>query len=352
MVVFSDVCTRTRSTAGPAVRRRGATAGLHCGYYYANTAKVTVVDVTDLATPQVTGEYYLPGCYDNSRRIGRRCGWCCSRLRSAGRRTCAGSPESSAPATCDEDKARLARRSTTLIAKNEKLIRAASAGRVAAHGAAHASPDGTLRRRRRYDCSDFHQGQRADAAGPGDGGDAEPGQPGRPARPHLIVAESGEIYASAEHLYVASRHWWWWPEPGQSDYTYLHKFDITEPDRARLRGLGRRRRPHRRPVLAWTRTQGLLPRRHHHHHRASRTPTNPHNWWGTLRDDQPGERAREKQRARSRSSGRREDLAKGERIFSSRFVGDKGYVVTFRQVDPLFTFDLSRPAATRRRSAS
>ena len=33
----------------------------------------------------------------------------------------------------------------------------------------------------------------------------------------------------------------------------------------------------------------------------------------------------------------------GERIWSSRFVGDKAYVVTFRQVDPLYTVDLSDP---------
>lgn len=36
-------------------------------------------------------------------------------------------------------------------------------------------------------------------------------------------------------------------------------------------------------------------------------------------------------------------FAKGERIYSARFMGDRGYVVTFRQVDPLFVFDLSDP---------
>ncbi|NNJ96314.1 MAG: hypothetical protein HKP12_04070 [Gammaproteobacteria bacterium] len=32
-----------------------------------------------------------------------------------------------------------------------------------------------------------------------------------------------------------------------------------------------------------------------------------------------------------------------ERIFSARFLGDRGFVVTFRQIDPLFAFDLSDP---------
>lgn len=38
------------------------------------------------------------------------------------------------------------------------------------------------------------------------------------------------------------------------------------------------------------------------------------------------------------------DLAPGERIYSVRFVGNRGYVVTFRQIDPLFVIDLSNAA--------
>ena len=42
-----------------------------------------------------------------------------------------------------------------------------------------------------------------------------------------------------------------------------------------------------------------------------------------------------------------EGLGKGERIFAVRFMGDAGYVVTFRQTDPLYTLDLSDPSAPR-----
>jgi uncharacterized secreted protein with C-terminal beta-propeller domain len=45
--------------------------------------------------------------------------------------------------------------------------------------------------------------------------------------------------------------------------------------------------------------------------------------------------------------GRAEGLGRGERIYAVRFAGDKGYVVTFRQVDPLYTLDLSRKADPR-----
>ena len=42
--------------------------------------------------------------------------------------------------------------------------------------------------------------------------------------------------------------------------------------------------------------------------------------------------------------GKLEDLAPGERIYSARFMGDRGYLVTFKKVDPLFVIDLSDPS--------
>ncbi|MBU4301112.1 beta-propeller domain-containing protein [archaeon] len=41
--------------------------------------------------------------------------------------------------------------------------------------------------------------------------------------------------------------------------------------------------------------------------------------------------------------GKLQDIASGERIYSVRFLGDKAYMVTFRQIDPLFVIDLSVP---------
>ncbi|MDZ7678878.1 MAG: beta-propeller domain-containing protein [Acidimicrobiales bacterium] len=42
--------------------------------------------------------------------------------------------------------------------------------------------------------------------------------------------------------------------------------------------------------------------------------------------------------------GRVGDLGVTEQIYAVRFMGDRGYVVTFRQIDPLYTLDLSDPA--------
>ncbi len=42
------------------------------------------------------------------------------------------------------------------------------------------------------------------------------------------------------------------------------------------------------------------------------------------------------------------DLGLTERIYAARFIGDKGYLVTFRQIDPFYVLDLSNPTAPKR----
>jgi len=42
-------------------------------------------------------------------------------------------------------------------------------------------------------------------------------------------------------------------------------------------------------------------------------------------------------------TGKLEDIAPGEKIYSVRFMGKRGYMVTFKTVDPLFVIDLSEP---------
>ena len=68
----------------------------------------------------------------------------------------------------------------------------------------------------------------------------------------------------------------------------------------------------------------------------------------------PGRERELRHRARRRPAGRRlrevgrvGGLGGGEQIYAVRFIGDTGYVVTFRQVDPLYTLDLSDPAEPR-----
>ncbi|MFO0839268.1 MAG: beta-propeller domain-containing protein [Phycisphaerae bacterium] len=45
--------------------------------------------------------------------------------------------------------------------------------------------------------------------------------------------------------------------------------------------------------------------------------------------------------------GKVEGIAPGEQIFAARFMGKRGFLVTFRRVDPLFSLDLSDPTAPK-----
>lgn len=45
--------------------------------------------------------------------------------------------------------------------------------------------------------------------------------------------------------------------------------------------------------------------------------------------------------------GKTDDYGRGERIYSVRFVNELAYVVTFKQIDPLFIMDLSNPSEPR-----
>ncbi len=47
------------------------------------------------------------------------------------------------------------------------------------------------------------------------------------------------------------------------------------------------------------------------------------------------------------STGKIENMAPGERIYSVRFMGDRGYIVTFKTVDPLFVIDLKDTQAPK-----
>ena len=43
------------------------------------------------------------------------------------------------------------------------------------------------------------------------------------------------------------------------------------------------------------------------------------------------------------TAGQIDGIAKGEQLYAARFVGDRGFLVTFQRIDPLFTVDLADP---------
>lgn len=156
-----------------------------------------------------------------------------------------------------------------------------------------------------------------------------------PTQPHAIgLAGAASIaYESADRLYLAdSPHQWFCVNCARKDRrnpgkTNLYEFALDGADAVHVAS------GQVKGVIAdrWSmnETNGVL-----------RVAVGP--WWG------PHQRANsvvtlQRQGQRLQQLGRIDDLGKNQEIKSVRWLGDLAIVVTFRQVDPLYTIDLANP---------
>ena len=153
-----------------------------------------------------------------------------------------------------------------------------------------------------------------------------------------VMAGAQVVYGSAGSLYVASRRYVRALELGGEApdglRTEIHRFDVTNPTKTVYRATG--------TVPGFILNNYALSE-HNGDLRVASTEEAP--WMA------PGA---------SRVTVLRQDGSRlvqvgavtglgeeGERIFGVRFMGERGYIVTFRQTDPLYTLDLSDPTAPK-----
>jgi uncharacterized secreted protein with C-terminal beta-propeller domain len=154
-----------------------------------------------------------------------------------------------------------------------------------------------------------------------------------------VFANGWNVYASTEALYVTMPHygwgwaWGWWNvqyDSEEHNRTHVHKFALRGDDgRPSYAGSG--------TVRGYVNNQFSLSE-----HRGDLRIV-------TTDIDQSGNHlfVMRERRGHLESIGSITNLAPGERIYSARMFGEKGYMVTFRQTDPLFTLDLSNPEQPR-----
>ena len=138
-----------------------------------------------------------------------------------------------------------------------------------------------------------------------------------------ILAGAETVYASASSLYVATRRW-----EAERASTSIHRFDTAQPGRTAYSATGSVP-GELLSQFALSEERGVL--------RAASTAgfgDEAESMVTTLADRD----------GRLVGLGRVGGLGRGERIFAVRFLGEVGYVVTFRQTDPLYTVDLADPA--------
>ena len=157
-----------------------------------------------------------------------------------------------------------------------------------------------------------------------------------------VLADGHTLYGSGQSLYLATSEPVWAEPVVDGDSvsisaptewtTVVHKFSVSTDGPARYEASG--------TVEGHLLNQFSMDE-HNGYFRVATTIGEP---WDTETSESQVV-VLEQQGRRLTEVGRVGDLGRGERIFSVRFAGDTGYVVTFRQVDPLYVLDLSNPIA-------
>ena len=148
------------------------------------------------------------------------------------------------------------------------------------------------------------------------------------------VADSGWlVYASKKNLYVSSfsYNWWWNNDDDDKNYTHIHHFDLGN-------NAGHVRYVNSGEVEGIASNSFYFSEYDNH----LRVFSSPYDW----SNSPEGHRLTVFDITSlnlMQQTGMIEGFGKDERIYSARMVGDKGYVVTYRNTDPLFVFDLSDP---------
>lgn len=326
-----------------------------CGWYGGGFTKITVLTLDQNEQPAVVGESWLEGSYFSSRKID-------SKVRAVVNGGAHGPAVSYWPSDYYQAHSGQPnwRPSTGELIDAYERLRAANAKLIQASTAADWLP---------YEFSRSGGGIAAkltrceDYLVPTEGSTQwgltqiatlDLGSPAAAPNVTAVVGQTDTLYSSTGHMVLAARGWmpyawyWGWDEPPPDvtlDYTHLHSFDLNaDPSRPAYEGSGtipgsigdQFSIDEKDGVLRVTSTE-------HRTHPAVATSGGrivstmqqaTYNHLYTLRPNG----------GRLERLGETGDLAVGESIYSTRFVGDRGYVVTFRQVDPLFVVDLKDPA--------
>jgi len=150
-----------------------------------------------------------------------------------------------------------------------------------------------------------------------------------------VFADGDIVYSSGDATYVATSRWinpFVWDRGGQPEdmNTMIHKFAL-EPRSAEYQASG--------AVPGYMLSQWSMSEWQGDLRVAS---TDSPQWWDTPESDSVVTVLRDNG-DELETIGSVDGLGRGERICAVRFIKDRGYVVTFRQVDPLYVIDLSDP---------
>ncbi|MER7892150.1 beta-propeller domain-containing protein [Micromonospora sp. NPDC094482] len=162
--------------------------------------------------------------------------------------------------------------------------------------------------------------------------------------PVTVIADGDTVYSNGPRLYVANdQRWRVLPmltarnlAPGPKDETTeIYQFDTS--------GAGAPRYVAAASVPGWLINQYAMSEWDGH----LRVATTSGRTWGDKPNSTSSVYVLRADGTALTQVGKVTGLGKGERIYAVRFVGGTGYLVTFRQTDPLYTVDLRDPGAPK-----
>ena len=164
-----------------------------------------------------------------------------------------------------------------------------------------------------------------------------------------ITSSSSHIYASKDKLIIAepSNDWWWfWRNSNWEEATNIHVYDISDSTETQYLSSGRVNGTVQ-DQFSISEYQGLI--------RVASTSNNWGLWWimDTFDDNEQNNPTGPTNQVSILEDNGDETLdligylgniAPGETIWSARFIGERAYLVTFQNIDPLWVIDLSEPS--------
>ena len=159
-----------------------------------------------------------------------------------------------------------------------------------------------------------------------------------------IVGNWPLVYSSQDTLIITENawDWWWfWGNDNLDEATNIHTFDISQPGETAYAGSGR---------VDGTILDQFSISEHEGVVRVATTTGQWGRWW--MANPEPMENHvitlshatdPQSENVRLLEIGRVDGIAYNETIWSARFVEDRAYIVTFENMDPLWTIDLSDP---------
>jgi len=323
-------------------------------YYYRTTSftKITVLDLTNKSSPQVTRELYIEGNYQTARESGGTVrmvsyGW----MEVYGLQTWLefdytywdldwDSPE--------REKMWMEKMNET-IAYNDKIIDSTPLDNLIPRIYEKSGSNITTHR-----YSESGEGNCQDFAAASDG--AGQGVTSILTLDLLedtfsfnadhILSNWATVYASGDVMVMAEsawNSWWFWGDEDNenNEMTNLHVFDISSPGQTDYIASGR--------INGTIQDQFSLSE-YNGNIRVCSTTGQWGRWW--LDDPEPMVShvfvlGLNTEGTQYDVIGHVGGIAEDEQIWSARFVGEKAYIVTFRNIDPLWTIDLSEPTNPR-----